>query len=231
MMVQTDWLRYELRRVGLAGLLTPLVIMLTFSGFGLLMRANGVSPDRSTRAVVAGLEIGVATATGLIAATLVASDSLLELQLSLPSRYRTTFARRLALMLGWSALVGIGTTLVVRLIGHELAPVSLLAQQLVWLAPLACFTGLGALLTLVLRSRGGAAAAIAGIWITETLFGKVFGATGWLQPVFLFATSYSAGKPYWLSNRLDLIALGLIFGALALTWLKRNPSILLGGEG
>jgi hypothetical protein len=226
-----DWLRYELRRVGLAGLLTPLLIMLAFSGFGLLMRANGVSPDRSTRAVVAGLEIGVATAAGLIAATLVASDSLLELHLSLATRYRTTFARRLALMLGWTALVGIATTLVVRLVGHELAPVSLLVQQLVWLAPLACFTGIGLLLALVLRSRGGAAAVIAGIWIAESVLGKAFDATSWLHPVFLFATSYSAGQPYWLGNRLELIAIGLLFGGLALYWLKRNPSILLGGEG
>jgi hypothetical protein len=231
MMKHLDWVRYEARRVGLAGLLTPLLIMLAFSGFGLLMRANGVSPDRSTRAVVAGLEIGVATAAGLISATLASSDSLLELHLSLATRYRTTFARRLALMLGWTALVGIITTVVVRLIGHELAPVSLLAQQLVWLAPLACFTGIGAVLTLLLRSRSGAAAMIAGIWIAETLFGKVFGATTWLQPFFLFATSFTAGKSYWLGNRLELIAMGLLFGALALIWLKRNPSILLGGEG
>jgi len=225
-----DWLHYELRRVGLVGLLTPLVIMLAFSGFGLLMRANGVSPDRSTRAVVTGLEIGVATAVGLIAATLVSSDSLLELHLSLVKRYRTTFARRFALMLGWTTLVGIGTTLVVRVIGHELAPVSLLTQQLVWLAPLAWYAGAGALLALLLRSRAGAAAVLAGIWIGETLLHDRFETTDWMHPFFLFATSYSAGQSYWLANRLELIAVGLLFAALALVWLKRNPSILLGGE-
>jgi len=225
-----DWLHYELRRVGLVGLLTPLVIMLAFSGFGLLMRANGVSPDRSTRAVVTGLEIGVATAVGLIAATLVSSDSLLELHLSLVKRYRTTFARRFALMLGWTTLVGIGTTLVVRVIGHELAPVSLLTQQLVWLAPLAWYAGAGALLALLLRSRAGAAAVLAGIWIVETLLHDRFETTDWMHPFFLFATSYSAGQSYWLANRLELIAVGLLFAALALVWLKRNPSILLGGE-
>ncbi|HEX7101029.1 MAG TPA: hypothetical protein VF201_00155 [Nitrolancea sp.] len=229
--MKLDWLLYELRRVGLVGLLTPVLIILFFSSFGLLMRTNGVSPDRATRAVVAGLEIGVATAAGLIAATIVTSDSLLELHLSLMTRYRTTFARRLALMLGWTALVGIGTTLVVRLIGHELAPVSLLAQQLVWLAPLACFTGVGALLTLLLRSRTGAAAVLAGIWIIETLLHESFGASSWLHPFFLFATTYSASESFWLGNRLELIALGLLFGALSLIWLKRNPSILLGGEG
>lgn len=229
--MKLDWLLYELRRVGLVGLLTPVLIILFFSSFGLLMRTNGVSPDRATRAVVAGLEIGVATAAGLIAATIVTSDSLLELHLSLMTRYRTTFARRLALMLGWTALVGIGTTLVVRLIGHELAPVSLLAQQLVWLAPLACFTGVGALLTLLLRSRTGAAAVLAGIWIIETLLHESFGASSWLHPFFLFATTYSANESFWLGNRLELIALGLLFGALSLIWLKRNPSILLGGEG
>jgi len=172
-----DWIRYELRRVGVVALLTPVLIIVSFSFFGVLMRFNGVSADRATRAVVAGLEIGVATAAGLIAASMISSDSLLELQLSLGTRYRTTFARRLALMLCWTALVGITTTLAVRLIGHELAPVSLLAQQLVWLAPLIWYAGAGALLAQLLRSRGGAAAVIAGIWIGENLLGKLFGAT------------------------------------------------------
>ena len=225
-----NWIRYELRRVGIVALLTPVLIIFSFSFFGVLMRFNGVSADRATRAVVAGLEIGVATAAGLIAATMISSDSLLELQLSLATRYRTTFVRRLGLMLAWSALVGITTTLAVRLIGHQLAPVPLLTQQFVWLAPLVWFAGAGALLTLLLRSRAGSGAMIAGIWIGENLLGKVFGGTDWLQPFFLFATSYEPGGNFWLSNRLELVATGLILNALVWLWLTRNPSILMGGE-
>ena len=225
-----DWIRYELRQVGLVALLTPILIIGSFSLFGVLMRFNGVSPDRSTRAIVAGLEIGVATAAGLIAATLISSDSLLELQLSLATRYRTTFARRLVLMLLWSSMVAVITTIVVRLIGHELAPVSLLTQQLVWIAPSICLVGIGTILTLLLRSRAGGSAVIAGLWIGETALGKMFGARDWLHPLFLFATSFNARSGFWLSNRLELIAIGLLLNALAILWLSRNPSILLGGE-
>jgi hypothetical protein len=224
------WIRYELRQVGVVALLTPILIIVSFSFFGVLMRFNGVSPDRSTRAVVASLEIGVATAAGLIAATLISSDPLLELQLSLATRYRTTFARRLSLMLVWASLIGIVTAIIVRLIGHELAPVSLVTQQLVWLAPLVWFTGAGAFLTLLLRSRAGSSAVIAGIWIGENLLGKVFGSDVWLRPFFLFATSYKPGRSFWLSNRLELVAAGCLLNALVFLWLTRNPSTLLGGE-
>ena len=224
------WMRYELRRVGIVALLTPVLIIFSFSFFGVLMRFNGVSADRATRAVVAALEIGVATAAGLIAAMLISSDPLLELQLSLATRYRTTFARRLCLLLVWSALVAIVTTIIVLLIGHQLAPVSLLSEQLVWLAPLVWFTGAGALLALLLRSRAGSGGMIAGIWIAENVLGIRFGASDWLRPFFLFATSYKPGAYFWLSNRLELVATGLILNALVWLWLTRNPSILMGGE-
>ncbi|HEX3722238.1 MAG TPA: hypothetical protein VHV31_05575, partial [Nitrolancea sp.] len=183
-----------------------------------------------TRAVVASLEIGVATALGLITSMLLSSDSLLELQLSLATPYRTTFARRLSLMLVWSALAAIVTTIIVRLIGHQLAPVSLVSEQLVWLAPLIWFTGAGALLALLLRSRAGSGALIAGIWITENLLNKAFSARSGLRPFFLFATSYKAGDSFWLSNRLELIVTGLVLNVLVFLWLTRDPATLLGGE-
>lgn len=228
--MKLSWIRYELRRVGIVALLTPILIIAGFSFCGVLMRFNGVSSDRATRAVVASLEIGVATAAGLITSMLLSSDSLLELQLSLATPYRTTFARRLSLMLVWSALVAIVTTIIVRLIGHQLAPVSLISEQLVWLAPLIWFTGAGALLALLLRSRAGSGALIAGIWIAENLLNKAFGARSWLRPFFLFATSYKAGDGFWLSNRLELIVTGLVLNVLVFLWLTRDPATLLGGE-
>ncbi len=224
-----DWVRYELRRIG-SGLLIPLVIMLAFAGFGVLMRLNQVTPARSMRAVVAGLEIGMATAVGIATASLIASDPLIELQFSLPTPYRKTFARRLSLLLGWSAGIGIVATVVARLVGHPLAPESFVENQLVWFSPLIWFAGAGALLTLVLHSRAGSSAVIAGIWIGENLVGKHFATHAWSRPVFLFATSYLPGASFWLSNRLELAATGLAMCGLVLLWLSRNPSTLLRGD-
>lgn len=223
------WLRHELRQLG-SGLLIPLVIMLVFAGFGLLMRFNHVAPARSMRAVVAGLEIGVATAVGMVTASLIGSDPLIELQLSLPTPYRKTFARRLGLLLVWSAVIGIAATLVARLAGYPLAPESFVENQLVWFSPLIWFAGAGALLTLVLRSRAGSSAVIAGIWIGENLIGKHFAAHAWSRPLFLFATSYLPGACFWLSNRLELAAMGLVMCGLVFLWLSRNPSALLRGD-
>ncbi len=223
------WIRYELRRVG-GGLLIPLIVIVVFAGFGVLMRLNDVSPARSMRAVVAGLEIGLATAVGLTTASLLAGDSMIELQLSLPTPYRTTFARRLGLLLLWSALLGIGAIIVARLLGHSLAPVSFIESQLVWLSPLVCFTGVAALLTLLLRSSAASSAIIAGIWIMENLFGKRFANHAWLRPIFLFATTYLPGASFWLSNRIELAAIGLTLCAVVLLWLERNPATLLRGD-
>ncbi len=223
------WMRYELRRVG-SGLLIPLIVIAVFAGFGVLMRLNDVSPERSMRAVVAGLEIGVATAVGLTTASLIAGDSMIELQLSLPTPYRTTFVRRLGLLLLWSALIGIAATIVARLVGHALAPVSFIESQLVWFSPLIMFTGAAALLTLILNSRAASSAVIAGIWIMENLFGKRFAGHAWLRPIFLFATSYLPGASFWLSNRIELAAIGLMLCGLVFLWLGRNPATLLRGE-
>jgi hypothetical protein len=223
------WTPYELRRT-VSALVTPVIVILLFAGFGLLMRFNGVSPERSMRAVVAGLEIGVGTAAGLSAASLFSSDSLLELQLSLPTPYRTTIARRLGLLVAWSSAIGIVATIVAWSFGHPLAPVSFIEGQLVWFSPLVWFAGAGAILSLVLRSRAGSSAVIAGIWIFENLMGKRLGYHAWLRPVFLFATSYVPGASYWLGNRLELAATGLVLTLIVLVWLTRNPSTLLGAE-
>lgn len=223
------WIRYELRRVGSA-LAIPLVVMVAFAGFGVLMRFNGVTPARSMRAVVAGLEIGVATAVGMTTASFIARDPLLELQLSLPTPYRKTLSRRLGLLLLWSALIGIVATVVARVAGHPLSPVSFIESQLVWFSPLIWFMGAGALLTLVLRSNAGGSAVIAGIWIGENLIGKHFADHAWSQPIFLFATSYLPGASFWLDNRLELAAMGLVMCGLVFLWLSHNPATLLRGD-
>lgn len=224
--------RHELRLLGGASLATPVLVLLLFGGMAALMAFLGAEDAQVARMLVSPLEMGLPLAAGILAAGIAADDPARDLQLALKVPYRRTLARRLVLLVLWTALPALLWTTALHLAGiWELwVPGTFLAAQLVWLSPLSWFVAAGALLALALGGRSGAGAVLAGVWVVENLFRDWFRSGGWPQQEFLFATIYAPGADFWLSNRVVLILTALLMGAVV--WVLSSNTDLLskGGE-
>ncbi len=141
--------RYELRRIGWLALVGP---PLALMGIGLLaLVANQLGhADQVARILTTSLDV-LPLVGGVAAATAVSADEALELQLSLPTTFRTTIIRRLALSLGWTGLLAFASTLALSVNGSLRGANSLLGDQLTWLAPLLWLVGVATALSLGLR--------------------------------------------------------------------------------
>jgi hypothetical protein len=89
-------------------------------------------------------------------------------------------------------------------------------ELLVPLAPAVWLAGTSTLLALVLRSWTAAGAALGGLWVAQHVLHGYFASRAWLQPWFLFQTSYDAASPAWPANRIELMVTGL--AALGASW-------------
>lgn len=229
-------LRYEVQIMGRRVIATPLIIML---GVILSLVALQIFKLHSNRAtnidmLTASVEMLLPLAAAVVIATLVTQDAALELQLTLPTPYRQTAMRRVALVLGWTACValvattGIFATQLWRVPAQVQAwstPQLWLAAQLVWLAPLLWLCGVSLVVTLLLRNPIASVSLLGGIWIIET-FAANFFTVAWLHPFFLFPTTFTPWVDFWLTNRWELLMMGSIL--LPLGWLLlRNDEALL----
>jgi hypothetical protein len=117
------------------------------------------------------------------------------------------------------ALLALVTTLVLGALGlwQQWAPVGLWPGQLVWLAPLAWFTGAGLLLGLVLGSQTTANALLSGLWVFTAIFASVVLAIPVLRLEYPFLTTVAPDVDfmYWLANRGVVLATGIGLAALA----------------
>jgi hypothetical protein len=231
-MMKAGLLRYEMLRVGWPGLALPAIVALLFCGLSLMVGASGAGEAQISRVLVAGLELVLPLSAGFTAAHVVASEPALGLQLTLRTRYRATLARRLSVLTGWAALIAFAWALAMRLLGlWELGvPGTFLTGQLVWISPLLWFMAAGAIFSLLLSSETAGATLLAGIWIAEILLRGLFLGQDWLRPEFLFATTFAPGAPFWLSNRLALIATALLLGLGVWLLSSRNESLAKGDE-
>ncbi len=112
-----EWLPYELRRLGRIGLMMPVLVALGFVGIAVAMALTGAEMEQVARRLTSGLEIALPLIPGLAAAFVVADEPALDLQLTVLTRYRTTVLRRLALLVGWTALVAVLWASVLYLLG------------------------------------------------------------------------------------------------------------------
>jgi hypothetical protein len=196
-----------------------------------VVMAEGGAPRHAVvRLVVAGLEVLLPLAAAIGATALVGQDHAVELQLSLPTPYRVTLLRRLAITLAWPVLLAGASTAVLQALGWWPAAHSGIAGVLVWLSPLLWLPALGVFCAVLLRSATAASGLIAGIWLAEQLFAVAFAASAAGRAVYLFPATWLAGMPGWPVNRAVLLSTAAVLLASTCALLAR-PHGLLTEEG
>lgn len=226
-------IHYELRGLRWTALAMPAGVLLGFASLAGLMHLLGAADQQVARMLVAAIEAGLPLAAGVAVAGIAVDDPAIALQLTLPTSYRTTLARRFALLVAWTGSWAVGWTAVLHLTGlwGRWAPEPFLLGQLVWLAPLLWLVAAGATLALLSGSRAAAGAILGGLWVIEHLFRELFLTSEWLRLAFLFATIYAPGTNFWLSNRVALIGAAVVL-AIGARLLSSNTELLArGGEG
>lgn len=231
---------YEIRLLGWRVILTPLLIMSAYALIAELLHYRQQDPSRF---LSSSLEMILPIGVGIMVATLVSHDVAVELQLTLPVRFRTTTLLRLILVFGWLFCISLLTSVCLTIfhvsyvpqLAHTVAPVQqFLTGQLTWLVPLLWFTTAGLCISLLIRSRSGSISVLGGIWLFEIIFKDAIALRAW--PLLLFPTTLlplTGPLPrelfnQWLLNRLTLLIMALLF--LIIEWLLlRNTEGLLKG--
>ncbi len=216
--------RHEVRRTGWAA---PVTLAVNAAFVLLLAVLQGSGNEAATaRTLLAVLEMGMPLAAGVVAASLVGRDVVVELQVSVLRAYRSTLLRRLAVAFAWTTVIAVGTTVALTVSGWwyrwPLAPEPALGQ-LTWLAPTLWLVGLGFLLGALLRSPAAAGGLVAAVWLGQQVMAGVMQEWAGSRLVFLFATTRGGGEN-WLANRLVLLTSGaalLVSGWLVLTRVER----------
>jgi hypothetical protein len=225
--------RHEVRRAGWAALLPPLVAAVGLGAVAVDGATRLDQPDSATALVLHSLlEVALPLAAGMVAANLVGRDPAIELQLTLPTPYRSTILRRLVVTVGWVAVIAltVATFMVAGGWWHrwpEAHPA--LAGQLTWLAPTLCLCGLGLLAGALSGSPAVASIVVATLWIFEYAAVGPLQEHRWSRLLYLFATTRGTLDRDWTANRLTLVAAGVAMTAAG--WLLlRRPSRLLTKE-
>jgi hypothetical protein len=214
-------LRYEFRMLGPLLFALPLLVTMSFAGLGLWLNVRNVNHSSIGSLLTANLEACIPLMVGVIIATIAAHDPAIELQLTVLMPYRFTVFRRFILLLAWTALVEIVAMLVLHAIFPWALSSAIVEGQLTWLSPLLWLTAVGALLALLMHSRSASGAVLGCIWVSQLAFHSYFVAYGWTQPWFLFATLYTPGASFWLTNRIELLLTALVV-FIAIWWYLRN---------
>lgn len=229
-----DRLRYEIRLLGKAVILTPVLVVV---GFALLLAIvnRDVTAATATRSMAASLELLLPMAAGVVVATIATHDRGIEWQLTVPRRYHCTANLRFLLILCWNAVISLLTSFLLYLFNYWRLPSQIvdwnqpwqfLAWQLTWLSSMLWLVALALVLSLLIRSRSASGALIAVLSIGEVIFHQTLAQDPMYHPIFLFPLLFSPDATYWLSNRIEL--LGTAFVLLGLGWyLLRIPELLL----
>jgi hypothetical protein len=218
-----DLWRYEVRRTGWTALLTPPVATAALVLLALL--DGGEAKDRN---LLAALEMALPLAAGVGAASLVGRDPAVELQLTMPTGYRSTLLRRLAVTLGWAALLAVLVVGVLVTTGWWPQNRGVLIGQLIWLAPTVWLSGLGFLAGAAFRSPAAAGGLVTTWWIVQQVLPGLLQGRDWSRPLYLFATTRGAVPEEWTTNRVTLVATAFALGAAGWLMLGRVERLLRG---
>ncbi|QBD83039.1 hypothetical protein EPA93_46590 [Ktedonosporobacter rubrisoli] len=239
-----DRLRYEWQLMGKKVVLVPLLIMLGFGLFALLLHYMHVDSDRF---LSGGLEMILPLAAGAMVAAVVSYDPAVELQLTMPTHYRRTAIQRMLLILLWSSCVALLASSIIsalrlgyttELIGSTLPSfLQFLIGQLSWCAALLWCIGFGLCLALFAHSATASVAILSGIWMLEIFFKDLVITISWLKPVILFPTTLYgltlvSHNVYfdWLINRYEVLGTGLLLLLLGYYLLRSTEGLLKGAS-
>ena len=235
-----DLLRYELRLVGRWVFLTPVCIMAGLAVVGFLLATMYVLPLRIAQIFTGGLEMLLPMAAGVIVASLVSHDPAVELQLTMPRKYRFTVGTRIGMVVGWIGMVALVASTFIYHWKYWRIPAQVrtwgvipqvVAEQCTWLAPLLWLSGVGLCLALLLRSRMASGAILAGLWIIEAIFYGYFIFIDWLKPLFLFPTTLAPTIDFWLLNRGEVTVTAVILLVVGWFLLHNTEALLMGSAG
>lgn len=211
-MVEMKSLSAEARRVGLPGLAAPILSVLGIVVIGLAARAAGqATPETVGLAVVRASSIVLPLAVGFGAVTVVVREPMAELHLALPTSYALVVLRRLLILLVGCAVLAAVSIVVLRAAGAWNHPAPLPIAALVPVAPGLLLGGAGAIAALLTRSGAAAGVCVLAAWLIEVQLFSRFGAD-------------------WLTNRLALVAVGVLVTVPGVLLACRNPERLLGGN-
>ena len=241
-----DRFHYELQLMGKKVILTPILVMVGFALFSLLLKYLKVAPERF---LLAGIEMILPIAIGVVVGNVAIQDPALELQLTMPCHYDQTALQRLLLIIGWTVCIAVVDSLILSLLGLAYIPdvlktwspfASFFTLQLAWLAPLLWCASVSLCSALLTRSWTSSAAMLGGIWIAEIIFKDYIALTSWLRPVLLFPTtlliftipgiSQADFNMYWLDTRFEVLATGLILLPLGWLLLCNSEGLLRGAN-
>jgi hypothetical protein len=222
----TLW-RYEARRAGWAALIGPPIAVALGVSAAL---ANPEPGDaRTARILLGALEMGVPLAAGVGCASLVGRDPAVELQLAAATPYRVTLLRRVAVTLGWAAVLAGVTAVVLIATGwwarwpDNHGP---FAGQLTWAAPILGLGAVGFAAGAVFRSPAAAGALVTTLWTVQQFFAELAQQHLPGRLLYLFATTRGAVPGDWTENRLALLGAAATLGALALVVLARSERLI-----
>jgi hypothetical protein len=214
--------RVESTLVGRASYLVAPLVLLAAAAFGWLARDEG-------RLFTAALETAVPLAVGIYAASILAAEPALELQLATPNGFRPTALRRLAILTGWGAIVCAAGWWIADATGSLAGwrpNVGLVESQLVWLPSLLAYSVGGFLLAIVFRSRSSAVSVLALFWIGGHSFHDVFETTSWLRAWYPALTTYEPAAADWEATRLGLLLLAAVALVGLAAWLGASEWLL-----
>ncbi|SNQ46172.1 conserved membrane hypothetical protein [Frankia canadensis] len=222
----TLW-RYEARRAGWAALLGPPIAV----AVGVSAALANPRPGEATtaRILLGACEMAVPLAAGVACASLVGRDPAVELQLAAPTPYRVTLLRRMAMTLGWAAVVaGLTAALLVATGWWARWPASHgpFAGQLTWVAPTAGLGAVGFAAGAVFRAPAAAGALVTTLWTLQQLFADLAQRHLPGRLLYLFATTRGAVPGDWAENRLALLGAAATLVALALVVLARSERLI-----
>jgi hypothetical protein len=177
-----------------------------------------------------------ALAAGVAVATTIGRDPARELQLSMPAGYGGTLVRRLVPILAATAVGAAVLAIGAVTAGFWHHAPAVLTAQLVWLAPTALLTAVGALATLASASTAMGTTVVGVLWLVEAAQSSLFIGRPW-QPLYLFADGVVPAAPFhdaagitaaWWQDRAALCLVALACAAVSVA-LARRPERLLRG--
>lgn len=217
-------------------ILTPVLEMVCFGLFAGLLAYLKVNPGRF---LLAGLEMILPLAAGIIIATITTQDPAIELQLTLQEQYRMTTLRRLILIVCWNSCIAFVSSSMLLLLKLWYAPhqvqswamvLQFFAGQLAWLSPLLWFAAIGLCLAALTHNSTAVSTLLSGIWLLETIFSGYFVSTNWLRPIYLFPTTLTPSIDFWLANRIELLIMALLFLLIGYLLLRNTEGLLKGSS-